>query len=350
MKDLFDISWKVDEPTYREDSALSYSTLSRFEKNGFNSLPTLFDKIESPSLTFGSAVDALITGGQEEFDSKFIVVQFPPISDTLESIVKDIFTEFHITHPDLNDVPDIEIIGRAANYNYQNNWKPETRAKVIKEKCSEYYRMLYLAGDRTILSDDIYQQVDACVRTLRSAEATKWFFEDNSVFDDSVKRYYQLKFKTNFGGNIYYRCMMDLVVVDYKQKKIYPVDLKTSSHKEWDFPKSFIQWNYQIQARLYYRILKDILSRDDYFKDFEVEPYRFIVINKETLTPLVWKFPQTKEYGDIVYTTNKDEKIILKEPFDLGAELNKYLLETPIVPLEINEVGDNDLESGILRL
>ena len=41
MKSLYDISWKVSEEEYREDSALSYSTLARFEREGFNNLDKL---------------------------------------------------------------------------------------------------------------------------------------------------------------------------------------------------------------------------------------------------------------------------------------------------------------------
>ena len=59
-KSLYDISWKVSEPVYRADPALSYSTLSRYEREGFNNLDKLFDRLETPSLTFGSCVDTLI--------------------------------------------------------------------------------------------------------------------------------------------------------------------------------------------------------------------------------------------------------------------------------------------------
>ena len=45
-KNLKDISWNVDEPTYRADSALSYSTLARFAREGFNKLDSLFTPIE----------------------------------------------------------------------------------------------------------------------------------------------------------------------------------------------------------------------------------------------------------------------------------------------------------------
>ena len=76
-KNLKDISWQVDESTYRADPALSYSILARYEREGFNNLDKLFDRIETPSLIFGSCVDTFITGSEEEFNKLFMV--FKPI-------------------------------------------------------------------------------------------------------------------------------------------------------------------------------------------------------------------------------------------------------------------------------
>ena len=91
-KSLRDISWQVTEPEYRADPALSYSTLSRYEREGFNNLDKLFERIESPSLTFGSAVDTLLTGSEEEFNEQFFVAQLDnPLSDTLIIITKKLF-------------------------------------------------------------------------------------------------------------------------------------------------------------------------------------------------------------------------------------------------------------------
>lgn len=120
-KRLYDISWQVDEPVYRQDKALSYSTIAKFTREGFNNLTHLFDKVETPSLTFGSAVDAIITGGKEEFDKNFIVADFPETPDTIVKIVKDCFKEFSTSYRNLSDIPDAKIIDKAAIYAYQNN-------------------------------------------------------------------------------------------------------------------------------------------------------------------------------------------------------------------------------------
>ena len=93
-KSLRDISWNVSEETYRADPALSYSTLARYEREGFNNLDKLFDRLETPSLTFGSAVDSIITGGQEEFDERFMVAEFPSTPDSITKMVKSLFSQY----------------------------------------------------------------------------------------------------------------------------------------------------------------------------------------------------------------------------------------------------------------
>ena len=337
---LRDISWQVDEPTYREDSALSYSTLAKFAREGFNKLDTLFDKLETPSLTFGSAVDAFITGGQEEFDNGFMVADFPPITDSVLKMVKAAFDKWSEVYTTLNDIPTENLIDLSEELNYQLNWKPETRAKVVREQGNEYYSLMYAAGDKKILDTPTKEQVDAAVNALKNREATKFFFSQNNPFNPRWIREYQLKFKATFDG-INYRCMADLLLVDHENKIVYPIDLKTSSHTEWEFFESFIQWRYDIQARLYWRIIRDNMDKDPVYKDYELADYRFIVVNKKTLTPLVWKFEDTKKVGTLIY--GKRQQIELEDPFEIGKELYTYLSSRPEVPIGIEIQESNSI-------
>lgn len=346
MKSIEDISWEVSEDTYRADPALSYSTLARYEREGFSNLDKLYDKIETPSLLLGSLVDCYITGSQEEFDERFFVADFPSIPDSIIGIIKDLFKMFNSTNRTLESVKDDDVIRVASEYNYQNNWKPETRAKVIKEKGSEYYSLLYLAGDKTIVSTDMNSTALSMVDALRNSEATKWYFQPDNPFEN-IKRYYQLKFKAALHG-IDYRCMMDLCIVDYDKKIIQPVDLKTSHKREYDFYKSFIEWNYQIQNRLYFRILQDNILKDEYFKDFTILPYKDIVVCKDSLTPLVWDCDFTYALGTLTF--GKNGQFIMRDPEDIGKELTYYLNNKPKVPLEINETESNNLRYWLNKI
>lgn len=344
---LKNISWLVEEKAYREDPALSYSTISRYLREGFDKLDHIYDRVESPSLTFGSAVDALITGGQEEFDNNFITADFPVIEDSVIKVVKELFNVYSSVYNRLSSIPVSDIISATETLNYQKNWKPETRARVIKEKGEEYYRLLYLAQGKTILDSITAEEVKNTVRALKESNSTSWFFLSETPFDN-INRYYQLKFKSEING-VPYRCMADLIIVDHKNKRIIPVDLKTSSHSEWDFYKSFIQWNYQIQARLYWRIINDNIRKHPEFDDYTLEDYRFIVVNKKTLVPLVWVFPDTQVKGNITYTTSNGS-IVFPDPTEVGKELHYYLSLRPITPKDIKVTGQNNIVEWIKKM
>lgn len=313
-KSLYNISWQVDEPAYRADPALSYSTLARYEREGFNNLEHLFDKLETPSLTFGSAVDALITGGQEEFNKNFMVAEFPAIPDSIVTIVKELFQWCHSTNRTLESIKDDFVIKIASKYNYQNNWKPETRAKVIKEKGSEYYNLMYVAGDRTILDTNTYQDVCNAVKALIESESTKFYFAENNPFEPDIERFYQLKFKGEF-ESIPVRCMLDEIIVNHKDKTILPIDLKTTK-SVITFNHSFYQWGYFIQAQLYTYILEQNIKNDDYFRDFKVLDYKFIAIDKYLLLPIVFNYEGNHSTVSLIDNDGKERKswrVLLKE-------------------------------------
>lgn len=342
-KSIKDLSWDVSEKDYRADPALSYSTLAKFERGGFSSLPTLFDKIESPSLQFGSLVDTLMTGTEDEFNNLYMIAQLEtPPSDTLITIVKKLFSVWKEGYSDIRDIPDDTVIDTIQDIQWNNHWLPKTRAKKIKEDCAAYYKLMYIANGRTIISSYTYQDALNCVDKLKSAPSTRFYFEQDNVFDDNIQRFYQLKFKATLNG-VDYRCMPDLIVVLNDKKLVVPVDLKTSSKPEYDFYKSFIEFRYDCQARLYWHIVRHNMDKDDYFRDFKLANYKFIVINKKSLNPLVWTWD---------YTTSADELItkngvILRHPLVIGAQLRRYLDTNPRVPDGIDLIKPNELSKLI---
>lgn len=334
-KTLYDISWKVLESEYRADSALSYSLLAKYEREGFDKLDTLFEHISTPSLILGSCVDTMITGGKEEFDKLFFVGDFPSVGDKERQIAESLFRYYGKSIPDMRDLATSAIITAAASFGFQPNWRDETRVRVLVERCAGYYSLLSQAQGRTLLNKTVYDKAINMVRALRESPSTSGYFAEDSPHS-SIRRYYQLKFKATF-NRVDYRCMADLLLVDYEKKEIIPCDLKTSGHPEWNFQESFLQWLYPIQARLYWRIIKANIDEDPYFKEFSLQNYRFIVVNKSTLTPLVWEFPLTKTEGTLI--DDKGNKY--RDPFVIGRELQCYLKDHPRVPEGIDLSGKN---------
>lgn len=342
LETLYDISFKVTESEYRNDPAYSYSTLAKFNREGFDKLHSLFDKVESPSLLFGSMVDTLLTDGQEEFDNKYLVAEFPNISDTQAQIARMLFSLFSKEHRSLDTISDENLarVGKECGY-YTGDKYAAYRTKLIRENCNEYYNLLFLCKDKTLVSTKDYQEVLTCVDTLKNCPTTKWYFADNNPFDKDIERFYQLKFKGEFEG-IPIRMMADLIIVDHKNKQIIPCDLKTSFKAEWNFYKSYIDWNYYIQASLYWNIIRQNLDKHPIYKDYTLLDYRFIVISKGTKIPLVWEDKDTQKMGDRYY--GKNNQYYCKDWRKILISLNYYMKSSTIVPINIEKEGLNNLQ------
>jgi hypothetical protein len=330
MKSLKDVSLPISEEEYRNDGCMHYSTIASYDRGGFGAIPTLFDRKESPSLEFGGIVDVLITGTPDEFEKHYLVADLnSDSSDTLINVTKGLFNVYKDTYTQLSDIPQEILIASLNEINYGKTWYPKTRIDKLIKAGAEYYRLMYLAKDKTIISTNTYNDALACVKALHEAPSTKFIFAPNNPFEPEIERLYQLKFKANYKG-VDFSCMCDAIVVFHNTKKILPIDLKTSFKHEYDFYKSFLEWSYSMQARQYYYCLYETIKDDDYFKDFEILNWHFVVVNKQSLNPLVWEYEDTKKRGTLYY--GKDNHIELRDPLEVGIELKHYLDNPVSVP------------------
>lgn len=135
-KSILDISWQVDEPTYRAHPAISYSTLSTFAREGHRCIPTLFDKKDSEALRFGGLVDTILTE-PERVSEKFFIADFPSVSDTIMRMVKRAFTLYGDKYRGLDKIPFNDLLGVVNSEGYYANWKDETRVKDVITKGSD---------------------------------------------------------------------------------------------------------------------------------------------------------------------------------------------------------------------
>lgn len=320
MKSIKKLAWDVTEDEYRQDTAISYSTISRFEREGWRNLSSLFTKIDTPALLFGNAVDCMLTDGKEAFDERFIVCEFPVLSDSLLSITKVLFSRYGDTHRRIDTIDD-EIISSVAvdNGYYAGASYKATRVKKVKESCNEYYSLLALAGDKIILSQRDYNDMSICVDELRTNSITKNFFNIDP-WDNNIEKVFQLKFRAEWNG-IPVRCMFDELIIDHENKIIYPIDLKTTGYPEENFQNSFAHWRYDIQAKLYTYILQECIKKDPYFSQFSIKHYQFIVINRRTVAPIIWEFHRNFSEVDLQDETGK----IYRDWRKILTDLNYYL-------------------------
>ena len=315
-KKLTDISWNVSEAVYRKDKTISYSMLSTYEREGFNAI---FEHKHTASLTYGSIVDTIMTDGWEAFLEQYVVLPINS-SDTIQNILIDIIKQTKCNVNSLIEVPQELVINVAHSYNYCKGYKDTTiYNKIVTPTAIADFliilQQLQCCTTKTIINPKVYNDAKNAVNALYTSEETKWYF---SKENDDIERYYQLKFKGSF-NNVGYRCMADLILVDHMKKQIIPCDLKTTGKPENMFWSSFHKWYYFYQAKLYWNIIRSAMDKDDYFKDFELLPYKFIVVNKSTLTPMVYSFDQI-ELNNYTY-----DNITYRNPLTVGEELQELL-------------------------
>lgn len=346
MKSLKDLALQISEEQYRENPALSYSLIATYEKGGFASIPHLYDKKESDALTFGLMVDTIITEGIERFQEKFAVADFKIPSDSIKAVI-DWLLEYR-TEELFEDIPDDVVLATCDLAEYQMRYKAETRLAKIKSEGEDYYNTVRQIGNRKVVSNDVYQEVLAVIGALKGHVQTSKYLQHTKENSD-VEFLYQQKFSTNLDG-LDVRCMFDLLVVNHDKKIIVPIDLKTSSMLEYDFPKKYLENRYDLQSRLYCRILKNIIKDDEYFKDFKIGNFRFMVINKNNRLPLVFIDEYSFVEGNIEVKFKSGSVKILRDPVTIGKELQKYLSIEAVVPDGIEIYGLTSIQERLKLL
>jgi len=345
MKKLSDIALHLTDEEYYNDNTMHHSTISSFDKGGFDCLSSLKEHKESPSLLLGSIVDTLITE-PEMFDKKFFIAEIPSIPDSIISIVKDMYNELHEVHKTIYSICDVEMLSYINKYAYQPRWKAETRCNKVREEGASYYNQLGLAEGKTMVFQEMYDKANNMVNALKTSLNTKFFYQEDTPFEN-IERVYQPIFRETIDG-ITYTIKPDELVVDHNKKLIIATDLKTTGKPEYKFAQSFIDWGYSHQSRLYYKVLRQALDKDDYFKDFRITNWFFIVVNKDNLCPIVWEDVDTKTEGTLIY--GKNNQIEIRSPFEIAKELKEYLDNNYKVPIGIYLNKSNDLKTQLNKL
>lgn len=327
-KSIADILWNVDEKTYREDSSYHYSMLSDFRMKGFHCAGEILERTDqkkSPSLVFGSLLDAMLTDPEK-------LSEFENIGSA-DSRVKLTATEKKVADFILQDItPDrFECLMQDSDLLYDAFLRCEAYMSNSKRTVLDKHGLLVLkyvqdemrsAADKMQITEEDYVDALECKEAILNSKLRQYFVSD--PFEDDIERVFQAKLKIiDRETGIQYRVMLDNITVNHTKKTIQPNDLKTTSGHEDEFYRSFIKWNYDIQARLYWRALYNAIKDDPYFKEFTVLPFQFLVISRYSKTPMIWSYDDCVKTGELCYIRRNNMRIIFEDPFALGALLKK---------------------------
>lgn len=251
--------------------------------------PNIFNTIQEPELYFeekkhfliGDAVDIQLTRSMEEFNQKFHIsnLQNKP-SDTIKSIVNQVYD--HVREIYGREIQTIDryadaILDACNDHNYQSRWIDNTRISKVVEAW-EYWEDLKSAEGKTVLSSEENDLISQIVMSIRTSPNTSKYFQTSK----DVEVLYQLA--------IYFPCqgvdckaLLDMVVIDHKEKTIQPIDIKTMGDQSIYFPKSLRQRRYDIQAAFYTQAIFKWCIMQDKYLDYKILNFKFIV--ESTVNP-----------------------------------------------------------------
>ena len=210
---------------------------------------------EKGHFIIGSAVDTLLTMSEEQFKENYHVsLVNKPSGKTLSVLhlvfdnMVNLFQGQEINKLSLNLVANEDILQACNIEDFQSKWKDDTRVNAIM-KYEEYFNDLCKAfGKQTITFED-FNLINTIVDNFKNSRL-KWVFDDSMVNSKDYDLYFQYPIYFEYQG-IKCKSLLDIMVVDHKQKRIGIIDLKTTGDNVINFYKAVTKFRYDIQASFY---------------------------------------------------------------------------------------------------
>ena len=307
---------------YREYPAIHYSLLSKIATDPSN----LEFNNDNDGITFGDALDILLTQSEEEFDKRYAVAKVDKPTGQMGEFVEALYKlkKFDEAY---------ETVG----------FKRDSLEKVVDRfslEGADYHDFLQMAEGKKIISYEMYKDVLKAINTLKIHDFTSVYFNEPR---EGVEIKYQVPILFKVDGNEC-KALLDVLVIDHEKKLIYPIDLKSTGEYINMFPSSFLKWKYYLQASFYSYGVKQL------YPDYTVDNFKFIVISSQQLTkPLVYTCTDEDllvgEKGGLNRFTNKKVKGWRQLYEDYLWHLNNDLWE---YPKEVYE-NNGEIELGVLE-
>lgn len=281
------------EKEYRESSAMSYSTFKDVYDNPEILITPKEDK-KDEWMAFGSVVDMLLTSSKEEFDEKIAISKTVPSEQY--KLISDYIIENNL---DVNNLTDSQVEDCYNNTGSKVNWGIPIKKQKILDNCITYVEFIKSTNGKLIISSDLYKEAQLNSNVFLTHPWSSFLFmSELEQKANNIEIIYQYKIKYVING-ILFKSMIDVLVVDHNNKKIYQYDLKTGS----DYPRVFLKsavykYRYLYQAALYKEGLKLFLDNIAEFCLYSIEDFRFVYVSRlKPIYPVILKINAKMHYS-----------------------------------------------------
>jgi hypothetical protein len=258
----------MNEQEYRNAEGISRSLLSDFDDHPMN-IKEPRERVESNAFRIGSAFDALMFQSADEWNERYYVATTTPPTGMMESMVAAAIN-IKLADP-FGDVDVAELAFEASDY------KPSYKKTALKqfETFEDYINERCENDGKVCISQEEYEMMSRMKMSCLSDSSAKRFFVKDAHPDHELK--FQVPVFWEQGG-VTCKALLDMVLVDHAEKKIYPVDLKTTSSSVYYFASSFIKYKYYLQASMYTAAIEELFI-NEISEGYTVENFKFVVVS-----------------------------------------------------------------------
>lgn len=200
-------------------------------------------------------------------------------------------------------------------------------AKIVTEENIIYFEFLKLKGNKDLIDSETLQRCNEAVDVLKNDSKVTDLLGTYRSEMENTKIYNELELSLD--SSVLSRAfglkgIVDNIKVDYDNKIVYINDLKTTGKTISDFKETIEYYNYNLQAAIYHRLVKEKL-KDIMNADWKIV-FHFIVVDKynqvyafevSTVTMMVWLDILNKKLGEAEWHYNNN-KYNLPFEFETG--------------------------------
>ena len=262
-------------PKTLEDHHISHSSLSKLIHSPFQYKMHILSPREEDTSFFrkGAAFDTLLTE-PDEFLNRYAVSRTPPPSGMMGEFVK-----IYLYKCSKNANEEQARIEAYTESGFKLKYESVIK-KFESQEIQDYLKFVEETQDKTILSLEEFQEANNMAMHVKSnLYAGKYLLASNP----EIQIDYQKKIKFNHKG---YEVVsiLDVVRIDHANKRITPIDIKSTSKSVSSFESSYLKYGYYRQGALYsLACLSEYKELID--KGYTIDPFRFIVCETSCYNP-----------------------------------------------------------------
>jgi hypothetical protein len=261
MLNTIDLSSQQLVNFYNSKFYFSYSSLNKllFSPRMFYKHYVLGEREESldSHLVEGRLLHCLLLE-PEKFDEYFTIVPGKVPSGNNKQIVHDIFNKYisdELSDKKLNDFED-DIIQILLAMNLHQTLKTDEQrvAKILTQDNIDYFDFLINKGSRTAIDQETKIKVEETLLNIKSEQVVM-----NLMNPEHSLNELQLSMDLeNYTFGV--KGIVDNLVIDSDNKQVFINDLKTTGKPIQKFPETVDYYRYDLQAAIYYKLVKHYLS------------------------------------------------------------------------------------------